>query len=258
MPWHNFIFSNQFQQRTRRHLAFWLLWLLYIVFTIFFTQKLSGPFFYHHQSGLNELGYLQYILLILLKSVFLLVTHLLFCYAIIYFFLPNYLLKKKLFQLLTGVLILCIISIPLGYFLYALVYPSIDRLFHLHATGIHQNVLWTSVSAGLIGSIKVTLIALAIVLLKRWWRKQKEKEQLEREKINAELQLLKAQIHPNFLFSTLTNISSYAEISSPEAPEMLIKLSIQLDFFIFLVEKDSDDELATSMRERWSRKGDQN
>ena len=40
--------------------------------------------------------------------------------------------------------------------------------------------------------------------------------------------------------------------------EMLIKLSIQLDFFIFLVEKDSKDDLATSMRDRWARKGDQN
>jgi len=40
--------------------------------------------------------------------------------------------------------------------------------------------------------------------------------------------------------------------------EMLIKLSIQLDFFIFLVEKESTDDLATSMRDRWMRAHDQN
>jgi sensor histidine kinase YesM len=233
MQWHNFIFSNQSGQRMQRHFAFWLLWLLYIVFTIFFTQKLSGPFFYHHQPGLNELGYLQYSLLVLLKSVLLLVTHLFFCYAIIYFLLPSYLLKKNHLHLLTGILLLCALSIPLGYFLYALVYPWVDRLFHLHAAEINQNVFWTSISAGLIGSIKVTLVAVAIILLKRWWLKQKEKEQLQREKVNAELQLLKAQIHPAFLFSTLTNIISYARVASSKAPEMLIKLSDLLSYMLY-------------------------
>ena len=51
--------------------------------------------------------------------------------------------------------------------------------------------------------------AVAIKLLKRWYLKQKETEQLAREKINAELQLLKAQVHPHFLFNTLNNIYSF-------------------------------------------------
>ena len=51
--------------------------------------------------------------------------------------------------------------------------------------------------------------AVAIKLLKRWWLKQKETEQLTREKISAELQLLKAQVHPHFLFNTLNNIYSF-------------------------------------------------
>lgn len=33
--------------------------------------------------------------------------------------------------------------------------------------------------------------------------------------------------------------------------EILIKLSVKLDFYIFLLEKNSGDELATIMRERW-------
>jgi len=40
--------------------------------------------------------------------------------------------------------------------------------------------------------------------------------------------------------------------------EMLIKLSVELDFFIFLVEKDSKDDLATAMRDRWRRAHDKN
>jgi LytS/YehU family sensor histidine kinase len=85
----------------------------------------------------------------------------------------------------------------------------------------------------LINAIKVSLIAVAITLLKRWWLRQKEKEQLEKEKINAEVQLLKAQIHPAFLFSTLNNITSEARLASPKAPEMLIKLSDLLSYMLY-------------------------
>ena len=94
-------------------------------------------------------------------------------------------------------------------------------------------IVWGSIDAGLINAIKVTLVAAAITLLKRWWLKQKEKERLEKEKINAELQLLKAQIHPAFLFSTLNNIISHARLASPKAPEMLIKLSDLLSYMLY-------------------------
>ncbi|MEJ7769316.1 MAG: histidine kinase [Chitinophagaceae bacterium] len=231
MQWHKFVFSNQ--SRLRRNFAFWSVWLVYVIFTIFFTPKIAGDVFYHHQPGLNELGYLKYSLLVLLKSVLLLFTHVFFCYAIIYFFLPNYLFKKRYLHLLTGVLLFCALIIPLQYFLYSLIYPSIDGLFLLHANEVDKNILWTSLSAGLIGSIKVTLVVVGIILLKRWWLKQKVKEQLEREKVNAELQLLKAQIHPAFLFSTLTNIIDHAKVASPRAPEMLIKLSDLLSYILY-------------------------
>ena len=79
----------------------------------------------------------------------------------------------------------------------------------------------------------MTLVASVIILLKRWWLKQKEKETLEKEKINAELQLLKAQIHPAFLFSTLSNITEHSRIASSKAPEMLIKLSDLLSYMLY-------------------------
>ena len=238
MQWHEFVFSNQPRHRNRRHLVCWLLWWIYIVFTIFFTQEIAprGPgtnAFYQHQPGLNELGYLRYSLLVSIKSFLLLFTHLFFCYAIIYILLPNFLLKKKYWPLITGVLLVCILMVPLGYFLYSIVYPFVDKLFNLHLAGPNKTIVWASIDASLVNAIKVTLVATAITLLKRWWLKQKEKEQLEKEKIDTELQLLKAQIHPAFLFSTLNNIISHARMASPKAPEMLIKLSDLLSYMLY-------------------------
>ena len=234
MQWHEFIFSNQPGYRNRRHLACWLLWWVFLVFTIFFTPAIPRPNagLYHHQPGLQELGYLSYSLLIIIKSFLLLLTHLFFCYATIYFLLPNYLSKKKYWHLVTGVLILCTLMVPVGYFLYSIVYPFVDNLFGLHIAK-PKAIVYKSIDTGLVNAIKVTLVMAAITLLKQWWLKQKEKEKLEKEKINTELLLLKAQIHPAFLFNTLNNITSHARIASTKAPEMLIKLSDLLSYMLY-------------------------
>jgi LytS/YehU family sensor histidine kinase len=67
--------------------------------------------------------------------------------------------------------------------------------------------------------------AVMIKLMKRWWLKQKQTKQLFHEKTKAELQLLKAQVHPHFLFNTLNNIYYFTLAGSPKAPEMINKLS---------------------------------
>jgi len=71
-----------------------------------------------------------------------------------------------------------------------------------------------------------------IKLIKRWRRKQKETEQLANEKAKAELQLLKAQIHPHFLFNTLNNIYFFTLTNSTQAPEMIKKLSGMLYYIL--------------------------
>lgn len=76
-------------------------------------------------------------------------------------------------------------------------------------------------------------LAVAIKLMKNWYIKQKETEQLVKEKFKAELQILKSQVHPHFLFNTLNNIYSFILKSSPTAPEMIKKLSELLRYLIY-------------------------
>jgi LytS/YehU family sensor histidine kinase len=74
--------------------------------------------------------------------------------------------------------------------------------------------------------------AVAIKLSKRWYLKQQETAQLVREKINAELLLLKSQVHPHFLFNTLNNIYSFILNGSSRAPEMIKTLSSLLYYIL--------------------------
>jgi len=58
-------------------------------------------------------------------------------------------------------------------------------------------------------------------------------ERLEKEKIATELQFLKAQINPHFLFNTLNNLYSNVITKSPKAPEMVMQLSGILDYVLY-------------------------
>ncbi|MGE4586876.1 MAG: sensor histidine kinase [Mangrovibacterium sp.] len=48
---------------------------------------------------------------------------------------------------------------------------------------------------------------------------------VEREKLEAELNTLKAQINPHFLFNSLNNIYSLCLVNSKKTPELILKLS---------------------------------
>ncbi len=72
-----------------------------------------------------------------------------------------------------------------------------------------------------------------IVLFKYWAKKQKEFLNAEKEKVSVELQLLKAQVHPHFLFNTLNNIYSFSLQNSKETPQMILKLSSFLSYILY-------------------------
>jgi len=63
--------------------------------------------------------------------------------------------------------------------------------------------------------------------------KQQEWMQTQQERINAELQLLKAQVHPHFLFNTLNNIYSFSMEQSPKTPGLILKLSSLLSYMLY-------------------------
>lgn len=60
----------------------------------------------------------------------------------------------------------------------------------------------------------------------------KQKEELVSRQVASELNLLKAQVQPHFLFNTLNNIYSLSQSGSPQAPAMIAKLSDLMRYFI--------------------------
>ncbi|MEJ7823240.1 MAG: histidine kinase [Chitinophagaceae bacterium] len=81
-------------------------------------------------------------------------------------------------------------------------------------------------------------IASMIVLFRYWVKKQQEWMQADKEKTTAELQLLKAQVHPHFLFNTLNNIYSFSLENSKKTPGMILKLSSLLSYMLYECKAD--------------------
>lgn len=76
------------------------------------------------------------------------------------------------------------------------------------------------------------LVVSALVFKSIQVRKQKEESlELKNKMLEAESQALKAQINPHFLFNSLNNIYSLAQIKSDKTPDAILHLSDILRFY---------------------------
>ena len=67
----------------------------------------------------------------------------------------------------------------------------------------------------------------------QWISKIQTEGQLKNEKLQAELNFLKSQINPHFLFNTLNNIYSYAQTGNQKTAPMLERLASILRFMVY-------------------------
>ena len=83
-------------------------------------------------------------------------------------------------------------------------------------------------------SLIINLMAIGIALSIRYFMRQSERRQKE---VEAELAWLKNQINPHFLFNTLNNISSLAQIDGEETQEAIMQLSDLLRYAMYETNK---------------------
>jgi two-component system LytT family sensor kinase len=77
-------------------------------------------------------------------------------------------------------------------------------------------------------------------LIKHWYKNQQNAlllertaKELEKEKLAAELKLLKSQINPHFLFNTLNNLYVLTLNHSEKSPEVVYKLSQLMSYMLY-------------------------
>ncbi|MHA8050273.1 sensor histidine kinase [Aquirufa sp. ROCK-SH2] len=74
--------------------------------------------------------------------------------------------------------------------------------------------------------------------LNHWFDQRQQLELLNKEKVKTELDVLKSQVHPHFLFNMLNNIYAGALETSPETAQQILQLSNFIEYNLYHAQKD--------------------
>ncbi|MCF8364330.1 MAG: histidine kinase, partial [Bacteroidales bacterium] len=150
-------------------------------------------------------------------------------YFLVYFLIPQYLLKKRY----TAFLGLFFVS-AIGFMLlqrlmlmlvtYRYIYPEYAANFTFFKFNYLYTFLNIFVMAAIFASVK---------LFEFWFINQKQNQELIHDKMESELKFLKSQIHPHFLFNTLNNLYALTLDKSENAPGVVVKLSDLLSYMLY-------------------------
>jgi sensor histidine kinase YesM len=143
-------------------------------------------------------------------------------YALLYFLIPRFLVKKKYFLFILGFM---------GLIIFAILYVEVFQL-NYHSTNkfFGFDYRW---GKNILPFIHVAGIATSIKFIKYAYFQEDRAVKARQQKTIAELELLKAQIHPHFLFNTLNNLFAHTLRNSTDSPQIVSRLSNLLRFMIY-------------------------
>lgn len=233
-----------YSNRTKRgeSIIYIILWLVVLLMPIFFSQ-------YNDGINWNRVSH-EWIKIIPFLIIFLIHNYLLF---------PFFLIRKKYWFYFSSILLLIIgVSIlsmlfgrevgpSRGIMPQSLDLPPFPQKpipggeLPLARVKIWQLILFED----FITSMLVIGFNAAIKLTVEWQDQERKSKELEKQKLQTELALLKNQISPHFFMNTLNNIHALIDINSEDAKESVIKLSKLMRYLLY----DSDAGKTTLSQE---------
>lgn len=138
-----------------------------------------------------------------------------------YVLLPHYLYKKKYTHFVFGLSIAISVAFIVEEFV-------LEKIFFPETRGKITYVFYTLLDV-------IPIIAIFVGFKFAWdaLKKQRELDSLREMVQESELQFLKSQINPHFLFNNLNNLYSYAIENSPKTPSIILELSTVLRYMLY-------------------------
>ena len=200
-------------ERIGRHVLYWLVWLL------FYATVNSS---YHDDSLLTWIN----------VELIIMVIKLPFTYFVIYFLVPHYLIKKQYTSFFFWGLLLASIG---GLGVRALDYYIIAP----HLFGMKPgSFFYFKIFYKILDLIYVAALPVILKLFQRYVQEEKINQQISEQKLQAEVQLLKNQLHPHFLFNTLNNLYGLVLTQDRSAPDVVLRLSNMMNYMLYECDKD--------------------
>lgn len=189
-------------RRNRKQIIFQTVLILFLCFFYVFERR---------RDGFEFLGYkLTYFL-----------NYLIAAFIISYWILPKYYYTKKYTLLVTSIVLVLSLTLCIEEFLLERIYFADSR--YLYFDYFHA----------LFDILPICFILVSFKFIWDVHEKSKEVEQLKNAVQKSELQFLKSQINPHFLFNNLNNLYSYALVNSAKTPEIILELSTVLRYMLY-------------------------
>jgi len=141
------------------------------------------------------------------------------------FFIPRLLARKRVIPYILTVIGAVVLVI--------LVTHWIERTFNQEFYESRDWYPGIVTSRAILHSLLILTISGGLKMTKEWFRNERLKNEMEKEKMASELAMLKSQINPHFLFNNLNNIYSLAIRKSEVAPKAIVMLSEMMRYMLY-------------------------
>lgn len=202
----DFLVKDRF--RTLRHVSF-LLGLLILFYNSNFPHEYAGIFKYY-------------------ALLFVYIIFILMFYFNMYVLVPRCLFKGYYIRYL--VFLIFMVSIGLNLIGY---YTEIYLVSHRIIPRIVGNGIVNKVYDGFIISVPVILVTTTVKIFQRWTKDNDRINELKSLTMNMELNQLKNQINPHFLFNMLNNVNMLIKSDPDKAYKVILKLSEFLRYQLY-------------------------
>jgi two-component system LytT family sensor kinase len=200
-------------RHTLVHGAYWILVTGFFLYEKkYLIYKTNLPYFFACVSG-------RIALLILIA------------YLNLHYFLPKYLMPKRYVAYFTAVM--------LSVLMYVLLQSLYDFYLYGFVVGpMYNSKLIDAISYNFFSALWYLGLMLALKLSLDWYSQQSLIQRITVEKLNAEVNFLRAQVNPHFLFNILNNLYALTLKKSELAPDVVLKLSAMMEYMLY----DSNDD----------------
>lgn len=147
-------------------------------------------------------------------------------YLNLHYFLPRFLLKKRYIAYFTAIIISVIA--------YLVAQSLFDYYLYGYVIGPMRNSdLMEALSYNFFSTLWYLGLMLALKLSMDWYGQQLTIQKITVEKLHAEVNFLRAQVNPHFLFNALNNLYALTLKQSALAPEVVLKLSEMMEYMLY-------------------------
>lgn len=195
---------------------------------------ITGFFIYEKKYLIYKANLPYFVICVSIRVALLIVI----AYLNLNYFLPKYLLKKRYLAYFSAVL-LSIIS-------YLTIQSLLDYYLYGYIVGpLYNSKLLTTLSYNFFSTLWYLGLMLSLKLSIDWYSQQLIIQKITVEKLNAEVNFLRAQVNPHFLFNVLNNLYALTLKKSELAPDVVLKLSEMMEYMLY----DSNDEKVSLEKE---------